>query len=119
MGAAVQPSLPIEAHRWLKKANNSPADRSRQPCPTCRYPISSYVKLPAALQPFVELPWLDHYLVVARPTMDKSGGLHNYRVRSCTRRDTRALAHSMHGARDLYSSRGCVWDASPCALLVC
>ncbi|GAB4819106.1 hypothetical protein N2152v2_006152 [Parachlorella kessleri] len=44
-----------------------------------KYPIASYVKLPSALQPFVNLPGLDHYMVVARPTMDKSGGLAGYR----------------------------------------
>ncbi|KDD73324.1 hypothetical protein H632_c2298p0, partial [Helicosporidium sp. ATCC 50920] len=45
-----------------------------------RYPIASYVNLPSVLQPFVALPFLDHILLIGRPTADKSGGLSNYRA---------------------------------------
>lgn len=45
-----------------------------------RYPIVSYVSLPAVLQPFVALPFLDHVLLIGRPTGDKSGGLDGYRA---------------------------------------
>lgn len=44
-----------------------------------RYPMGTYVQLPSVLQPFLGLPGLDHILCVARPTMDKSGGLEGYR----------------------------------------
>lgn len=44
-----------------------------------RYPISGYIKLPYALQPFVQLPIMDHVVVVAKPSGDVSGGLENYR----------------------------------------
>ena len=44
-----------------------------------KYPIAGYVKLPYALQPFVQLPYLDHVVVVAKPSGDVSGGLENYR----------------------------------------
>ena len=47
--------------------------------PLQRYPISGYIKLPAALQPFVQLPIMDHVIVVAKPSGDISGGLENYR----------------------------------------
>lgn len=55
-----------------------------QPPPTLKtapqkYPIAGYVKLPAALQPFVQLPYLDHVIVVAKPSGDISGGLEHYR----------------------------------------
>lgn len=44
-----------------------------------KYPISGYIKLPAALQPFVNLPIMDHVVVVAKPSGDVSGGLEHYR----------------------------------------
>lgn len=44
-----------------------------------RYPIAGYIKLPYALQPFVQLPIMDHVVVVAKPSGDVSGGLENYR----------------------------------------
>ena len=44
-----------------------------------RYPISGYIKLPYALQPFVQLPIMDHVVVVAKPSGDVSGGLEKYR----------------------------------------
>jgi hypothetical protein len=47
--------------------------------PPQKYPISGYIKLPAALQPFVNLPIMDHVVVVAKPTGDISGGLEHYR----------------------------------------
>ena len=49
------------------------------PPPLQRYPISGYIKLPAALQPCVQLPIMDHVIVVAKPSGDISGGLDNYR----------------------------------------
>lgn len=55
-----------------------------------KYPIASYVKLPAPLQPFLQLPILDHYLIVGRPTADKSGGLELYR--ECCPKEMRAAA---------------------------
>lgn len=48
-------------------------------CPLQKYPISGYIKLPAALQPFVNLPIMDHVVVVAKPSGDVSGGLEHYR----------------------------------------
>lgn len=50
--------------------------------PPQRYPISGYIKLPYALQPFVQLPIMDHVVVVAKPSGDVSGGLENYREAS-------------------------------------
>lgn len=44
-----------------------------------RYPISGYIQLPMALQPFVQLPIMDHVIVVAKPSGDVSGGLEHYR----------------------------------------
>lgn len=44
-----------------------------------RYPIASYIQLPGVLAPFVQLPGLDHILLIGRPTADPSGGLREYR----------------------------------------
>ena len=44
-----------------------------------RYPIASYIQLPGVLQPFVQMPGLDHILLIGRPTADVSGGLQGYR----------------------------------------
>lgn len=55
-----------------------------------KYPLANYVKLPVVLQPFLNLPVLDHYLIVGRPTADKSGGLELYR-QSCPK-EMRAAA---------------------------
>lgn len=44
-----------------------------------RYPIATYVQLPPMLAPFVQLPGLDHILLIGRPTADVSGGMAGYR----------------------------------------
>lgn len=41
--------------------------------------VKRYLKLPAVFRPFISLPFLDHYLVIGRPTMAPSAGLENYR----------------------------------------
>lgn len=42
-------------------------------------PLKGYVNLPSVLQPFLNLPYLDHYLIIGRPTMAPSCGLAKYR----------------------------------------
>ena len=43
-----------------------------------RYPLQGYVELPAILQPFVAT-FVDHYILVGRPSMAPSCGLRGYR----------------------------------------
>ena len=43
-----------------------------------RFPLQGYVELPAILQPFVTT-FVDHYLLVGRPSMAPSCGLRGYR----------------------------------------
>lgn len=77
--AAASPPTPPRACACLCRTHPH-ALSSLLSCPTLqKYPIAGYVKLPAALTPFVSLPSLDHVVVVAKPTGDVSGGLENYR----------------------------------------
>jgi hypothetical protein len=44
-----------------------------------RYLIKPYLKLPKILQPFLRLPFFDHYLVIGCPTGSPSAGLEGYK----------------------------------------
>lgn len=44
-----------------------------------RYLIKPFIKLPIILQPFLRLPFFDHYLVIGCPTGSPSAGLEGYR----------------------------------------
>jgi len=44
------------------------------------FPVKNYVKLPAALKPFLNISKLKQYLLVSKPSMSKSAGLANHRA---------------------------------------
>ena len=46
----------------------------------CRHPVAAYCHVPAPLRQIMKLPGLKHFLVVARPTIEPSGGLLHYRL---------------------------------------
>lgn len=79
-----------------------------------KYPIAGYVKLPAALQPFVQLPYLDHVIVVAKPSGDVSGGLEGYRESvSKTERAAAPIFAVIDAPDKVVKDKGYLWIEIP------
>ena len=67
------------AGRWSRISPKQLTACAAVALPACRYRVANYVHLPRILSPLMKLPGLRSFLIIGRPTMDRSGGLAGYR----------------------------------------